>query len=264
MFISSKENPRIKQYIKLSASKKARDESGLFVVEGARGCTDIAESAELEAVFYTEKAWDRYSKTLDMNALERVDAEKRHIITDEVADRMSSVDNTQGMFAIAHRLDKPFCVEALSSSGRYLVTVNLQDPGNLGTMLRTAAAVGLDGVIMTDNTVDLYNPKVVRSAMGSMPYIDLFIERNVQTALDVLHYASVKTCAAVVSGGKNAREFDFSGGCAVVIGNEGRGLSDSVTAECDEKITIQMRGNVQSLNAAIAGTILLWEMSKGE
>lgn len=140
---------------------------------------------------------------------------------------------------------------------------NLQDPGNLGTLLRTADAVGVSGVVMTDNCVDLYNPKVVRSAMGSTTRLDLFVVNNFLNVATLFDELGIVTNAAVVRNGENITEFDFDRPCAVVIGNEGKGLPKEHSDICKNRVTISMHGNIESLNAACAGTIILWEMFRG-
>jgi len=137
---------------------------------------------------------------------------------------------------------------------------HLQDPGNVGTLLRTADAVGADGVVLTGNCCDLYNPKVVRSAMGSMGRIKIYVEDDFSRVCNTLSELGIKTLAAVIKNGVSVTEYDFDKPCAVVIGNEGNGLSESDADMCDEKITIRMNGNIDSLNAAVAGAIILWEM----
>lgn len=270
MLISGRDNPKIKQYKKLSSSKKARADQGLFVVEGMRGVLDlIALSEELDtvrvvAVFYTAASIEKYRGQLAVELIERLDERVCFEITEQVAEKMSDVGQTQGAFAVAETLDRRLTADEITAGGKYLVLDNIQDPGNLGTMLRTAAAVGIDGVILTNNTVDLYNPKVVRSAMGSMPRVKLYIENSFERAAELLHAAGIRTCAAVVSGGSDIRGFDFLGGCAAVIGNEGKGLPDEHARLCTDRVTIRMSGSMDSLNAAIAGTIFLWEMSGGE
>lgn len=269
MLITGKDNPKVKLYKKLCASKKTRDETGLFAAEGMRSCIDLVKlerelkTVRITALFYTERAIERCRGQLPVELLESFDPSRRFEITDAVAEKMSEVGKTQGAFVIAEKPDRTLRAEEIDPLGKYLVLCDIQDPGNLGTMLRTAAAVGLDGMVIAGNCVDLYNPKVVRSAMGSIPRVKIYLEEDALRALEILGGRGIKTCAAVVSGGKSAREFDFSGGCAVVIGNEGRGLSAEQADICAERVTIKMKGSMDSLNAAIAGTILLWEMSKG-
>lgn len=260
--IAAKDNPKIKQYRKLASQKKFRAESGMFVVEGMINCVDLIRSgADIVSVFYTEDAVERYRGQLKVSLIENFDSDKKFLITPAVADTMSDVGHTQGAFAVCKKFDIPLVSEALDSRGKYLVLDAVQDPGNLGTMIRTAAAVGIEGIILTGNTVELYNPKVVRSAMASMPLVKLFIENDFQRVVNILSDSDIITYAAVVSGGESASETVYPEGCAVVIGNEGRGLPDSHVALCARRVTIKMKGSLDSLNAAAAATILLWEMS---
>lgn len=269
MYISSKDNANIKLYNKLSKDKKARNQLGLFTVEGMRICVDTAMEAaqgnvEIEAFFYTAQALEKYSGLLPVDHFEKIDSRKRFEIPPELAARMSEESSCQGVFIIARKLDKRLCAEVLNKNGKYLVLNNLQDPGNLGTLIRTADAVGIDGVVLTNNCCDLYNPKVVRSTMGSMPRMNIFIENDFSRAAGIFMNCGIKTAAAVVGEAVSITEYDFSKPCAVVIGNEGRGLSEEHCNMCSERITINMRGHIDSLNAASAGTILLWEMTRRE
>lgn len=266
MLINSRENPKIKLYKKLSAGRKTRDENGLFTVEGARICVDAAKEAangniKIHSVFYTEKAIEKYSEFLDTKLLfECAEDNRIYEVTEEIAGKMSEEGTSQGIFLIAYKLDKKFSCENIDGDGKYLIADNLQDPGNLGTLLRTADAVGVNGVVLTGNCVDLYNPKVVRSTMGSMPRLNIFIENDFEKVMSIFGRKGIKVAAAVVSGGKSVSEYDFSKSCAVVIGNEGRGIPQQHIEMCNDKITIKMHGHIESLNAAAAGTIILWEM----
>ena len=183
MVITSKDNPKIKQLAKLYASRKYRRETGLFVIEGLRGCVDAVRDdvvhgglLKVDGVYYTENAFDSAEGFGEV--LEKIPDSRRFVITREIADRISDTDSCQGVFVTAKRLDKALSAEALKAGGKYLVLDELQDPGNLGTMIRTADAVGLDGVVLSGNCVDLYNPKTVRSAVGSMPRVDIFVEKD--------------------------------------------------------------------------------------
>jgi TrmH family RNA methyltransferase len=269
VYISGKDNPRIKLYKKLAADKKARAETGLFVLEGMRICVDTVREAldgnvTVEALFYTREACEKYSRFLPVELFERLDEDKRFEISPELAAKMSSESSSQGAFIIAKKTDKPFAPESINRLGKYLVLDFVQDPGNLGTLIRTADAVGIDGVVLTNNCCDLYNPKVVRSTMGSMPRMNIYIENDFFTVADVLESCGITLAASVVGGGTDVTDYDFSKPCAVVIGNEGRGLSAEHIARCRDSVTIRMNGHIDSLNAASAGTIMLWEMMRGK
>lgn len=270
MVITSKDNPRIKQLAKLYSNRKYRRETGLFVIEGIRGCLDAliddiqnGGRMEIEGVYYLEELFEGVMAEHKAK-LEKLPEQKRFIITKEIADKISDTDSCQGIFVTARMLDKPFTEDALKKGGRYLILDEVQDPGNLGTMIRTSDAVGLDGIVLAGNCVDLYNPKTVRSAVGSMPRVDIFVEKDFERVVEAFKLKGIPTAAAVISGGVNVLKFDFTGGCAVVIGNEGRGLAESHVALCSDKVSIAMHGHIDSLNAATAATIFLWEMTRAE
>lgn len=257
MLITSNENANVKLYVKLSSSKKSRDEHNKFTLEGSRILKDaVLENADIQMIFATQSAFERDKYFLKKHF------EKITFISDGVAKRLSDTKSNQGVFAV---LNKPkmnaLCSQALR--GKYVVLNNIQDPGNLGTILRTADAVGAEGVILTENCCDLYNPKVVRSTMGSLFRLNIYIENDFYDVCRILNKNSVKTYAAVVSkSAEEIRSVKFSESSAIVIGNEGNGLKDEHSALCDECVTIKMNGNIDSLNAGIAAAILMWEMTK--
>lgn len=236
------------------------------MLEGARLCAEAVEkylAGELEiyAAFAAEKAVEKYSQYIPTELFENGEDGKFFTVSENVCEAMSETTGSQGVFVIARSEEKSFSQGDFSAGGKYLILDNLQDPGNVGTILRTADAVGVDGVIMCNNCCELYNPKTIRSAMGSVFRLDIYIADTLREVCGVFEKNGIKTCAAVVDGSAiSVTDCDFSGSCAVVIGNEGNGLSKEDADCCDEKITIKMHGNINSLNAAMAGGIILWEM----
>ncbi len=255
--ITSAENPKIKFYKKLSESKKCRRENGLFVLEGARLVTDAAaEGAPVREVFITRSFFDRYGKELPFHGDTCV-----YLIPDELGKKISSTDNAQGIFAVCRTLDKLPVSDIIKNGGRYILLHNIQDPGNLGTMIRTADAMGMDGVFLAE-CCELYSPKTVRSTMGSLFRTEVF-----ETAFDgvfpMFGKNGIATFAAVVDGDAvSLTDCDLSDGGAILIGNEGNGLPREISDLCDVKLTIKMSGNVNSLNAAMAAGIIMWELAK--
>ena len=149
----------------------------------------------------------------------------------------------------------------MKSGGKYIILDNIQDPGNMGTMLRTADACGIDAII-TCNCCDVYNPKTVRSAMGSLMRVNI-IDDDIGNAVLNLKNAGIAVYAAVIdSSAVSLTECDFSKGGAVMIGNEGNGLPREHSALADVPLTIKMHGTINSLNAAMAAGIIMWELSK--
>ena len=143
-------------------------------------------------------------------------------------------------------------------SERYLILEDIQDPGNLGTMIRTAEAAGIKAVIMSRNTADIFNPKVTRATMGSCFRVPFIYADNFADAVNSLKTNGIRVYGAYLRGGKNYREAEFGKRCAIMIGNEGNGLTDEAIALADERVFIPMEGKIESLNAAVAAAILMY------
>ena len=267
MLISGKDNPRLKRLAKLCKSRSFRRAEGVFVIEGLRGCADAARSAaegrlEIESFFYCMSAFGEGSY-IGLEAFDCIEEQKRFELSEGLADRVSETKNSQGVFIIAKRLDRELSELDAERTPKILVLDAVKDPGNLGTMLRTADAVGIRAAVMTGECAEVYNPKVVRSTMGSLPRLELYIENDFARVVSALEAQGVTLCAAVVRNGETIPGFEFPEKCAAVIGNEARGLSDEDTELCHRKVTIAMKGSAESLNAASAGSIIMWEMLRG-
>ncbi len=260
--ITSKDNSNVKLYVKL-LKKKHRNEYNLFTLEGLRLVEDaILEGAEIETIFVTD---DFLVKMSDDEKSSIFTDEKTSsgifIITNEIASKLSSTENSQGIFAIAKLPKKPGILEILSGNGKYIFLHNLQDSGNVGTIIRSADAFGITA-IFTENCADVFSPKVVRSTMGSIFRLPI-IEACYENLFEIAKENGITTFAAVID--KDAVDIlkcDFSGASIVIIGNEGNGIPKYVSDICDVKTTINMKGNVNSLNAATAAGIFIWELTK--
>lgn len=261
--ITAKDNARIKRYCRLRDSAHERRAEGMFVMEGARLVGDaIKEGADIEEAFYTRSAQEKYAKIVDK--LKQIPGITLNEVSEEVAIKLSDTRTPQGIFAVFKSLDKSGKSVTIKSNGKYLILNNLQDPGNIGTILRSADAVGVDGVYICGGC-DIYNPKLIRATMGSLFRVKTDCDKSYEQVISELRKSGIKTCAAVLDkDAESVREFDFSGGCAAVIGNEGNGLKKEEADLCDKRITIRMKGTVESLNAATAASIILWELMKGE
>ena len=169
-FISSADNEKIRLYKRLSADKKLRRKEQLFTVEGARLTADAAaEAIELHCVFFTENALKKYSEALEL-LFSKYNKKTFSMISDELAASLSDTQMSQGIFAIC-RMPKPDNAaqyEKMKSGGKYIILDNIQDPGNMGTIFRSAEAAGVTAVIIGGGSCDPYNPKVVRSTMGAI------------------------------------------------------------------------------------------------
>ncbi|MFA5657916.1 MAG: RNA methyltransferase [Oscillospiraceae bacterium] len=259
--ITSKDNSNIKLFQKLVTLKKARDEHNLFPLEGLRLINDaIAENSVLHCVFISEKLASKYSEAIE--ALDKKGYSDRiFYVTPEVERKLSGTVNPQGIYAICKKLDKFFNADKILDNGKYIILNDVRDPGNIGTVIRTADAVGVDGIILTGDCCDIYNPKAVRSTMGSLFRMNIMHSGDIADALKAFHDKKAKSFAAVVEADAlSLTECDFSGTCVVVIGNEGSGLSSEAADLCNQRLTIKMQGGINSLNAAMAAGIIMWEM----
>lgn len=261
-YISSADNEKIKLYRKLS-DKRARKKEQLFTIEGVRLVTDAAnEAIELHCVFITESAAKKYGDALEL-LTSRYNDRSFFFISKELADMLSETRASQEVFAICRipAIDKSEAYGKIKRGGKYLILDNIQDPGNLGTMLRTADACGIDAVI-TCSCCDIYNPKTVRSAMGSLMRVCV-IDDSIEEAAAVMRNAGIRIFAAVIdSSAVSLTDCDFSEGGAVIIGNEGNGIPEAHIGLADIPMTIKMHGTINSLNAAMAAGIIMWELSK--
>ncbi|MCM1529929.1 MAG: RNA methyltransferase [Alistipes sp.] len=256
--ITSKDNPTVRLYQKLSSSKKERLQYGLFVLEGLRIVEDaLKEDSGITHLILTKQAHEKFGETIFQADLRNT---KTLVISNELGNRISSTDSTQGIFAIC-RIPAAKA-PAFREDCRYAVLFGLQDPGNVGMIIRTADALGIDGVMLS-GCCDLYSPKVIRSTMGSVFRMEITVENDTERLFELLKKGGVKTSAAVIDkDAENAVSCGFDGKQAIFIGNEGNGLPSEISERCDRRITIPMNGRINSLNAAMAAGILMWELEK--
>ncbi|MDE5605299.1 MAG: RNA methyltransferase [Eubacterium sp.] len=253
--ITSRNNDLIKYIKKLSTSRKARFQEKKFVLEGARLSFDVLNSFYQPAVFLiTEKAAEKYKKQLeDMIKI----ADSAYFISEEVADKLAETENTQGVFCVCNI---PIENNQLVSNQKYVALDNLQDPSNLGAIIRTAEALGINGAIC-HNCCDIYNPKALRASMGSILRLPVILSDNLVSDMEAAKEQGFSFYATVPN--KNAEDItkiDFPASSVIIIGNEGNGISEAVKAAADQLVTINMLGRAESLNASMAGAIAMWEM----
>jgi TrmH family RNA methyltransferase len=252
--IKSKDNSIIKLYSKLSNNRKDRKKLGLFVLEGYRIVVDaFKENAPLTHVLVSQGAYEKYSQNFTELGLTNVT-----VISNDLAVKVSSTESTQGVFAICE-MPKSTTLK-VKEGGKYIVLYQVQDPGNVGMIVRTADAFGLDGVILSQSC-DFYSPKVIRSTMGSAFRVNHYVCDDIQEVLDTFKHNGVKTYSAVIDSPNDVKDENFMGGSAIVVGNEGNGLPTEVAQQCDRPITINMSGSINSLNVAMASGIIMWKMA---
>lgn len=257
--ITSVGNAQVKNLVQLQKKARERKKQHLYVAEGIR----MFREAPAEAVekVYVSEAF--YSNREHRALLESCTFE---ILSDEVFLKVSDTKTPQGILCLMRMRERSLW-ELLdetqgSTSGLFLVLENVQDPGNLGTMFRTGEGAGISGIIMDSATADIYNPKTVRSTMGSLHRVPFCITQNLTEAVAALKSRQIRTYAAYLAGSVCYDEPDYRSGTAFLIGNEGNGLTEETAALADARIRIPMGGQLESLNAAMAAGILMYEANR--
>ena len=184
------------------------------------------------------------------------------IVSDSVFQHMSDTKTPQGILCIVKQ--NTYNIEELLKieNPHFMVLDNLQDPGNLGTIVRTAEGAGVNAVFLSKESVDIYNPKTIRSTMGSIYRVPVVYVEDLISLLEVFKEKGIKSYAAHLEGKNSYDKEDYEGGTAILIGNEGNGLRDEVSNAADIWVQIPMQGQVESLNAAIAASILMFEVAR--
>ncbi len=256
--ITSRNNEKIKFAAKLCSDASERRRQGMFFLEGLRLCCDAAENGICAyQCFITENALERYSEEIGV-ILDC--AEEVYVITDEIASKLSDTKNTQGVFCVCKTLDKFSNIDKINYNGIYIAMENVQTPDNLGAAARTAEALGIDGMIVSGGC-DIYNPKALRASMGALLRLNVFSVPDLPEFLGECGVQGMNTYAAVPDGNAlPVTEMDKSKGIVCAVGNEGNGLTEKTISSCGSKITIPMRGRAESLNAAAAACMIMWEM----
>ena len=255
--ITSKDNETVKHAAKLIKSASYRKECGAFAAEGARICRDGVRSGFSPELFiYTRSAAEKYGGDF----AEISGASKRVCeVSNEIFLKISDTKSPQGFFCVFNMLDKQKFPYRINKRGNYLACERIQDPSNLGTILRTAEALGMEGVILSADCCDFFSPKVVRGSMGAVFRMPLHIPEDFTAYISQLTEQGVSTLASTPYNAKDITALSLDGG-VMLIGNEGSGLSEAAMAACSQRVSIPMRGRAESLNAAAAAAILMWEM----
>ena len=252
--ITSRENEKIKQVLKLASSAAARREEGLFVAETPKLVLDLlAFGAAPQELYCTKEALQAYP------ALEEAPC-ALFLISEGVSEKLSGQKSDTGVFLVAKTpAAGAFQPEAL---GRYLCLDRVQDPANVGAALRTAGAMGFTAAVLGEGCADPFSGKALRASMGAAIKLPLYKE-NLPNACRRLAAAGVDVVAAALENAKELGSFTPKGGVAVLVGSEGQGLSEAVLAESTVRLRIPMAAGTESLNAAAAAAIFMWEFREG-
>lgn len=242
----------------------------MFVVEGIRMYEEIPKE-DLVTTYVSENYYNEVIKAgkLSKEAKNNLNVRDYYIVADSVFKNMSDTVTPQGILAIAkqkeYTLEEMLAMDAKEKSDKgraFIILESIQDPGNLGTIIRTAEGAGVSGIIMNKETVDIYNSKVIRSTMGSVYRVPFMVTENLPETINELKKNNVTVFAAHLKGDEYYAKDLYKGSVAFLIGNEGNGLSDDIAKMADKYVKIPMDGMVESLNASVAAAILMYEAKR--
>lgn len=251
--ITSTSNTRIKNVRQLLKSAAARKAQKSFVVEGPRMFFEVPPGM-IREVYLTED--------FEANHLERLRPYRYELISDGVCRSLSDTRTPQGILAVVgmtgHSLEELLQSE---DSPAFVILEHIQDPGNIGTILRTAEAAGITGIILSRDCADIYSPKVIRSTMGAVFRIPFLVAEDFPSVIRELKDKGVTIYAAHLQG-EVFYDADYTKACGFLIGNEGKGLRDETAALADLRVRIPMKGQIESLNASVAASLIMYEAMK--
>ena len=259
--ITSTSNQRAKQIVQWQTKAKARRQDGIFLAEGLKMYEEAPEGM-IREVYLTEGLLQHLKSRQEKASLyieEKLRKTGYEMVTEEVFERMSDTRTPQGILTVLRRPSHEL-PQLLQKDRPLLVLLeDLQDQGNLGTILRTGEGAGITGVIMSKKTVDIYNPKTIRSTMGSIYRVPFLYVEDMEGTIRILREKGIRVYAAHLRGQDYYSGFSFVEGTAFLIGNEGNGLRRETADLADCYLKIPMEGQVESLNAAIAASLLVYE-----
>lgn len=241
MVITSLNNEHIKEINRLK-EKKHRDLTNTFLIEGEHLVHEAIKKELVKELIVLE------GKEFNSNNIPIT------YVSKEVMKKISSMDSYPNVIGICNKKKEE------TIGNKVLILEDIQDPGNLGTIIRSSVAFGIDTIILSTRTVDLYNSKVIRSTQGMLFHINIIV-REVKEVIEKLKEENYKIYGTKVDNGTNVKDIEKCQKYALVIGNEGSGMSDTISNLCDEYLYIKMNDSVESLNAGVAASILLYELA---
>ena len=253
-YIQSKDNKTIKHIISLQ-QRKYRQKFGEYTVEGIRAVTDIGKKDFLRSILIRE------SKRSELEPLVQkgFTVSSVYVVQDPIFDKIEHSVNGQGILGIAKK-----CVNDLHSliveDGLYVALDGVQDPGNLGTIIRTAVAAGAKGIFLLKGTVDPYNEKCVRSTMSALCNIPIFEDVTLSEFYDFIKDNTIKTYVTSLENAKPYHTISYAKRTMIILGNEGNGVSREIIEMCDQAITIPMYDDIESLNVSIAAALCMYKV----
>lgn len=262
--ITSASNQQMKNLTALLKKSKERKSQKVFVVEGPKMVFE-APYSWVKAIYIEESFMQEQKERIDRYlalAKEQNILLNYEVVADTVFKSVSDTQTPQGIMAIVQMPE--YQIDDLLKEEKTLLLVleSIQDPGNLGTMIRTGEGAGITGVIMNQTTVDLFNPKTIRSTMGSIYRIPFYVSEDLKETIAYVESKGVMLYAAHLKGTMCYDQPDYAKACGFMIGNEGNGLSNEIADLANDYIKIPMEGSVESLNAAVSASLLMYECNR--
>lgn len=256
--IESVSNAHVKKINRLKKSARFRRKEKCFIAEGFKLVEEAFSHDKVRQVYVSSEVEDeyfsRFSHKISESCIERVSA--------SVFREISDTATPQGILALVE-MPEYSREEIVAKENAALVCLeDIRDPGNLGTIIRTAEGAGMSALVMSEGCVDLFNPKVVRATMGAMFRMPFYITKNMTTEVEYLRSEGFTMYAAQLDGTMIYSECSYEGKTGILIGNEANGIRPETSAVTDEKIIIPMEGGVESLNAAVSAAILMYEVHR--
>ncbi len=262
--ISSKSNENVKYVKKILSSSKTRKKDKVFALEGINLCEEaFRNNIKIIKIFYTLKCYEKFRKLIDMIVIES--SAQVYIVNEEIMENMCDTDSPQGVLALCKLIDKNVNEAKIDLYSKIILLENIQNPSNLGSILRSVSAFGIDLVVLSGSSCDVYNPKVLRGSMGAAFKVNILCIENIVNFIKQLKEQNFVTIASLPD--KNSEDVTLLSNLkkvAVVMGNEGNGITPEVIKVCDKKINIPMKDTCESLNVSVALGIILWEMTRNE
>lgn len=263
--ITSAANKKVRNVMLLSTKSKERRKQKLFVAEGVKMFLEAPHEQIREVYLSEELLKDKEGFSAVSDKLTAIGKQKHtavEIVKKDIFQKICDTKTPQGILCLVEMPEYAFEKILDRENGLYLVLEDIQDPGNLGTMIRAGEGAGITGVVMSSHTADVYNPKTIRATMGSIYRIPVVYEEDLAESIKIMKRKGIETYAAHLEGKRAYDKEDYHKATAFLIGNEGNGLSRPIADLADNYVKIPMLGKVESLNAAIAATLLIYEAAR--
>ncbi len=259
--ITSQTNPRVKNLAALMQKAKVRKQEDAFGAEGIKMFLEAPEK-KLQEVFLSRSFYEKINQETDKEVIQKLECCGYEVLSDSVFAKIADTQTPQGILSVIRQQHYDMEDMLKEESPLLLLLEDIQDPGNLGTIIRTAEGAGVQGIIMSRGTVDIYNPKTIRSTMGSIYRMPFLYTGDLGQVIKQLEARKIRVYAAHLQGKENYDRMDYRFGTAFLIGNEGNGLREETARAAHCYMKIPMRGQVESLNAGVAAAILMYEAAR--